>query len=79
MTYFSAGLRVYDISNATQPVEIAYFEPDPPSSQAAIQFNDVIVDTDGLIYVGDRVSGGLYILELTASAEAFRPSSSMTA
>jgi len=28
-------------------------------------FNDLYVDTDGLIYVTDRIKGGLYVLEYT--------------
>jgi hypothetical protein len=73
MTWFNAGLRVYDVSDATDPVEIAAFVPDPPPGQAAPQSNDVTVAEDGLIYLTDRLNGGLHILELTAGAEAARP------
>jgi hypothetical protein len=73
LTYFNAGLRVYDVSDATRPVEIAWYIPDPPPGQAAIQFNDVFVGADGIVYVTDRVGGGLYILELEAGASAARP------
>jgi hypothetical protein len=73
LTYFNAGLRVYDVSDAARPVEIAWYIPDPPPGQAAIQVNDVLVGADGLVYVTDRVAGGLYILELTAAAAAARP------
>lgn len=31
-------------------------------------FNDFYVDTDGLIYVTNRIRGGLYILEYTGPA-----------
>ena len=31
-------------------------------------FNDLFVDADGLIYVSDRIRGGLYILEYTGPA-----------
>ena len=34
-----------------------------PEGQKAPMFNDLYVDTDGLIYVTDRIKGGLYILE----------------
>jgi hypothetical protein len=73
MTWFNAGLRVYDVSDAKRPTEIAAFVPDPPPGQISTQLNDVTVSEDGLIYVTDRLAGGLYILELTAGAEAARP------
>ena len=75
LTYFNAGLRVVDVSEPTKPTEIAYFVPDPPDGQVAPQLNDVLVGRDGLVYVTDRLSGGLYILELTAGATAARASS----
>ena len=61
-TYFNAGLRVYDTSDPLHPAEIAHYVPETPSGQQAIQLNDVLVDADGLIFVTDRVRGGLYIL-----------------
>ncbi|MGH2406498.1 MAG: LVIVD repeat-containing protein [Candidatus Limnocylindrales bacterium] len=73
LTYFNAGIRVFDVSDAAAPVEIAWYIPDPPPGQAAIQLNDVFVAADGLIYVTDRLGGGLYILELEAAAAAARP------
>jgi len=63
LTYFNAGLRIYDVSDPAAPREIAHFEPPPYRGARAIQLNDVTVDADGLIYVTDRVAGGLYILE----------------
>lgn len=62
VTYFNAGLRVFDTADPLAPVEIAAYVPAPPDGQAAIQFNDVLVDADGLIFVTDRLRGGLYIL-----------------
>ena len=73
MTWFNAGLRVYDVSDATRPTEIATYVPDPRPGQTAAQTNDVTVGPDGLIYITDRWDGGLHILELTAGAEAARP------
>lgn len=73
-TYFNAGLRVFDVSDAQAPREIAYYVPDPPPGQAAIQLNDVFVSADGLIYATDRLGGGLHIVELTSGAAAARVS-----
>jgi hypothetical protein len=72
LTYFNAGLRVFDVHDPVAPTEIAWFVPDPPPGQPAAQLNDVLVGPDGLIYVTDRWGGGLHILELTAGATAAR-------
>ena len=66
VTWFNAGLRVIDISDAARPKEIAYYVPEAPPGRASIQFNDVLVGSNGLVYVTDRFTGGLYILERTA-------------
>jgi hypothetical protein len=62
-TYFNAGLRVYDVADPDDPVEVAYWIPECPPNQAAAQINDVFVDRDLTVYVTDRVNGGVYILE----------------
>jgi len=66
-TFFNGGVRAYDLSNPFQPKEIAYFVPGAPklSPKGAIQINDVYVDDRGLVYIGDRFTGGLYVLEWT--------------
>jgi hypothetical protein len=64
-TWFNAGLRIVDISDADRPTEIGYFVPPTPPSQLAPQINDVFVDADGLIYITDRLTGGLYVVEYT--------------
>jgi len=61
-TYFNGGLRVYDTSDPKQVREIGCFVPSAPPGQRAIQFNDVLVSDDGLVFVTDRVRGGLYVL-----------------
>lgn len=65
LTYFNAGLRIYDVSDATAPKEIAHHVPDAPPGQQSIQLNDVVVGEDGIIFVSDRISGGLYVFERT--------------
>lgn len=71
LTYFNAGLRIYDISDPRLPREVAYFlPPDPvrrrgvlPRSLAA-QSEDVLVDSRGYIYLTDK-NHGLYVLRQT--------------
>jgi len=62
-TWFNAGLRITDISDADQPTEVGHFVPPAPAGQEAPQINDLYVDKDNLVYLTDRVSGGLYIVE----------------
>jgi hypothetical protein len=71
LTYFNAGLRVFDISDERLPREIAYFiPPDPserigllPESKLVAQTEDVLVDARGYIYITDK-NHGIYILRL---------------
>ncbi|HYY54398.1 MAG TPA: hypothetical protein VFA01_03370 [Candidatus Dormibacteraeota bacterium] len=65
VTYFNAGLRAYDVADPLDPREIAAYVPEPPPGQPVIQFNDVLVSADGLIFATDRVRGGLYVLRRT--------------
>jgi hypothetical protein len=62
-TYFSAGVRVYDLADPEHPVEAAHWVPEPPPGQAAAQINDLFVDAGGLVWVTDRIAGGLYVLQ----------------
>ncbi len=62
-TYFNGGLRVYDVEEPTNPRDIAHWIPECPPGQPACQINDVWVAEDLLVYVTDRVNGGVYILE----------------
>lgn len=63
LTYFAGGLRAYDITDATNPVEVAHLIPAPPPGRDSIQFNDVFAAEDGLVYVTDRHGDGLYIVD----------------
>ena len=69
-TYYNAGVRVFDIANAFQPREVAYFvPPDParmfdprPGRPQVIQSADCFVDRSGLMYLTDS-NAGLNILQ----------------
>jgi hypothetical protein len=63
VTYFNAGVRVYDITDPDNPEETAYWIPECPPGQAAAQINDLFVAADHTVYATDRVNGGVYILE----------------
>ena len=69
VTYFNAGLRVFDIRDERAPKEVGWFvAPDPalrrgplPQSGLATQSEDVVVDARGNIFVSDK-NHGVYIL-----------------
>jgi hypothetical protein len=73
LTWFNAGLRVYDITDAREPVEIGRFVPaDPttrygplPATALVTQSEDVLVDRRGFVYLSDK-NQGLYVLRATA-------------
>lgn len=73
VTYFNAGLRVYDVADPEHPAEVAHWVPATPPGQEAPQINDLFVSTDLDIYVTDRVNGGVYVVrpddELAARME----------
>ena len=63
-TFFNGGIRVFDTTNPFQPEEVAHFVPQIPEGASANGINDVHVDENGIVYLVDRLQGGLYILEL---------------
>ena len=70
LTYFNAGLRVYDIRDARAPKEIAWFIPPDPAarigakpSRLVAQAEDVLVDRRGVIYLSEK-NQGIFILKL---------------
>jgi len=84
LSYFNAGIRVVDIRDPFQPVEVGYFIPETTSSTVedcitinetehcnrAIQTNNVNIDDRGFIYAVDRANTGLHIVELTGTARS---------
>ena len=71
LTYFNAGLRVFDISNARVPKEVGYFiPPDPVKRYGPVpdtlveQTEDVLVDRRGYVYITNK-NQGMWILRYT--------------
>ena len=62
LTYFAGGLRVYDVSDAYDPREIAWLVPEAPPGRDAVQINDVVVSEDRIVYATERHVGGLYVI-----------------
>jgi hypothetical protein len=72
LTYFNAGLRVYDIADPRLPREVAWFLPPDPVVRRGVlprtlvaQSEDVLVDRRGVIYLTDK-NHGLYLLRLSS-------------
>ncbi|MGE0253403.1 MAG: LVIVD repeat-containing protein [Alphaproteobacteria bacterium] len=69
LTWFNAGLRIYDIREPRHPREVAWFlPPDPrerlgpmPASKLVAQTEDVLVDARGNIFVTDK-NQGVFVL-----------------
>jgi len=65
-SWFSAGVRVLDVSNPYRPNEVAHYIPShDKKKQKVIQTNDLCIDDRGLIYSIDRIAAGVHILERT--------------
>ncbi|HEX2284095.1 MAG TPA: hypothetical protein VHI10_04555 [Mycobacterium sp.] len=70
MTWFNAGLRIYDISDAYLPREIGWYLPDDPTERRGLlpkalvtQSEDVLVDARGNIFFSDK-NHGLHVVRL---------------
>jgi hypothetical protein len=77
MTWFNAGLRIYDTADPYVPREVAWFLPDDPAERRGLlpkdlvtQSEDVLVDARGYAYVSDK-NHGLFVV----TAPQLRPRS----
>lgn len=68
MTFFNAGLQIFDVSDAHDPHVVGYCIPDDPESRrgplpSALvhQAEDVLVDRRGYIYMSEKNSG-VYVI-----------------
>jgi len=76
LTYFNAGLRVYDIKNPNLPTEVGWFIPPAPTrrygplpyDKLVNQTEDVLVDTRGNIYISDK-NWGIFVLRYTGPGQ----------
>lgn len=64
LTYFNAGLQIYDVADPRDPHIVGYFIADDPTQRRGPlpttlvhQAEDVIVDRRGVIYVSEKNSG----------------------
>lgn len=64
VTYYNAGLRIYDLTDPQAPAEADHYIPPAHPGTEAVQVDDVFVEANGLVYISDRVGGGIYVLEL---------------
>jgi hypothetical protein len=78
ITWFNAGLRVFDISLPTLPTEVGYFMPPEraglpsqtgPHDSPVNWSEEVAVDTRGNIYLNDD-KWGMFVLQYTGKVPA---------
>ncbi|WP_046246661.1 hypothetical protein [Hymenobacter terrenus] len=80
MAYFNAGLRVFNVANPRQPMEVGHFLPPEltkrygpmPKGPLVLQTEDVLVDRRGFIYLTDKKQG-LWIVRYTRSVPEASP------
>jgi hypothetical protein len=74
MTYFSAGVRVYDVADPYEPREVGWFLPAMGSWESGDRgLEDVIVDTRGNAFVSDGHQKGVWVLRYTGKAGTTAP------
>lgn len=72
LTYFNAGLQIYDTTDPRQPEEVGFFIPPNPAQRFGtkpegdldLQTEDVLVDARGYIYITQK-NQGIWILRHT--------------
>jgi hypothetical protein len=87
LTYFNAGLRIFDIKDPRMPRETGWFiPPTPPKrfgpipAKLVTQTEDVLVDTRGNVYITDFINARIRrVLTVTASVDVSPPSLSFSA
>jgi hypothetical protein len=72
VTWFNAGLRAVSIADPYRPTEVGFYVPASDWGEP-VQTNDVFLDDRGLLYITDRLGGGLHILEYTGPGVMRRP------
>lgn len=79
MTYFNAGLRLFDVADPHFPTEIGWFLPKMGAwKDGARGLEDVLVDTRGYAYVTDGQQG-LWVVRYTGKAPRAPASGDTTA
>ena len=76
LTYFNAGLRIYNVEDPRLPKEVGWFIPPQPTKRLGPypydklvnQTENVLVDTRGNIFVTDRQLG-LFVLRYDGAGE----------
>jgi len=84
MTWFNAGVRVFDIADPYLPREVAWYLPDDPMVRRGLlpkdlvtQSEDILVDARGYIFVTDK-NHGLHALRLEDHLEQRLPGRAST-
>lgn len=66
MTYFIAGVRIFNVADPNFPKEVGWFLPvTGPWSQGFRGVEDILVDTRGNAFVSDGVAAGIWVLRYT--------------
>ncbi len=72
VSYFNAGLRIWDIREPYNPIQVAFYVPEANANTdpAGYMTNNVEMDNRGYIYIVDRNGAGMDVLQLFGCAAA---------